>query len=77
MSELDDFEKSIYVRDLEIGANVELITNPEGLLARVSPPRVEVEEVTEDEDLEELDETEDEGDGESQPRSTEESTEGN
>ncbi len=77
VSELDDFEKSIYVRDLEIGANVELITNPEGLLARVSPPRVEVEEVTEDEDLEELDETEGEGDGESQPRSTEESTEGN
>ncbi len=74
VSGLDDFEKSVYVRDLEIGTNVELITNPEGLLARVSAPRVEVEEVVEDEEIEGLDGAEGEREGEGQPRSAEEST---
>ena len=53
VSGLDDFEKSIYISDLEIAADVTLITNPEELIARVSPPRVEVEEVVEEEELEE------------------------
>ncbi len=48
VSGLDDFEKSIYISDLEIAADVTLITNPEELIARVSPPRVEVEEVVEE-----------------------------
>ena len=53
VSGLDDFEKSIYISDLEIAADVTLITDPEELIARVSPPRVEVEEVVEEEELEE------------------------
>ena len=48
VSGLGDFEKSIYISDLEIAADVTLITDPEELIARVSPPRVEVEEVVEE-----------------------------
>ena len=48
VSGLGDFEKSIYISDLEIAADVTLITDTEELIARVSPPRVEVEEVVEE-----------------------------
>lgn len=46
---LDDFEKSITVADLAIPAGVEVLTDPEELVARVEAPRSE-------EELEELDE---------------------
>ena len=49
VSELDDFEKAVYVRDITIGTRVTLLTDPEELIARVSAPRVEVEEITEEE----------------------------
>ena len=54
VSELDDFEKGIYVRDIELEATVTLITDPDELIARVSQPRIEVEEeeVAEEEELE-------------------------
>lgn len=45
---LDDFEKSIHVSDLKIPAGVELLTDPEELIAKVDPPRS-------DEELAELD----------------------
>ncbi|MDA1347845.1 MAG: 50S ribosomal protein L25 [Chloroflexi bacterium] len=40
VSELDDFEKAVYVRDITIGAGVTLLTDTEDLIARVSAPRV-------------------------------------
>lgn len=36
---LDDFEKTIHVKDLEIPAEVELLTDTEELVAKVEPPR--------------------------------------
>jgi len=53
VSDLDDFEKGVYVRDIELDATVTLITDPDELVARVSQPRIEVEEeeVTEEEEL--------------------------
>jgi large subunit ribosomal protein L25 len=41
---LVDFEASVHVRDLQIPADVTLLTNPDDVVARVLPPRVEVEE---------------------------------
>ena len=41
---LDDFEKAIYVRDVAVGNDVTVISDIEDMIARVSPPRVEVEE---------------------------------
>ena len=41
---LVDFEASVHVRDLPIPADVTLLTNPDDVVARVLPPRVEVEE---------------------------------
>ncbi len=46
---LDDFEKTIHVSDLKIPAGVELLTDPEELIAKVEPPRS-------DEEMAELDE---------------------
>ena len=64
VSELEDFEKGVYVRDIEIDATVTLVTDPGELIARVSPPRVEVEEEEVEEELE-LEEGEEPGeDGE-------------
>ena len=45
VSALDDFEKAVYVRDVTLPSEVTLLTNPSELIARVSPPRIEVEEV--------------------------------
>lgn len=45
---LDDFEKTITVADLKIPAGVEVLSDPEELVAKVEPPRSE-------EELEELD----------------------
>ena len=47
VSGLDDFEKGIYVRDVSVAANVSVVTDPDELIARVSPPRVEVVEEAE------------------------------
>ena len=55
VSDLDDFEKGVYVRDIELDATVTLITDSDKLVGRVSQPRIEVEEeeVVEAEELEE------------------------
>ena len=42
---LVDFETTLHVRDLEIPADVTLLTDPDEVLAKVLPPRIEVEEV--------------------------------
>ncbi len=49
VSELDDFDKGIYVRDLTVGSDVSIVTDPDDLIARVSPPRIEVVEEPEEE----------------------------
>jgi large subunit ribosomal protein L25 len=48
VSILDDFEKGVYVRDLTLAANVVVITDPDEMVARVAPPRVEEVEVEEE-----------------------------
>ena len=57
---LDDFEKGLYVRDLPTAAEVTFLTDPDELIARVSPPRIEV---VEEEEVEELEEGAEEGEG--------------
>ena len=47
VSGMDDFEKAIYVSDVTVGANVTIITELGEMVARVIPPRVEVEEAPE------------------------------
>jgi large subunit ribosomal protein L25 len=42
---LVDFESAIHVRDLVIPEDVTLLTDPEEVVAKVLPPRIEVEEV--------------------------------
>ena len=54
VSGLDDFEKSIVVRDIPIADNVTVLTDRDEFVARVIPPRVETE--TFDVSDEELDE---------------------
>ena len=56
VSLLDDFEKAIYVSDVTVGANVTVISESGDMVARVIPPRVEVEEVPEEEELEGVEE---------------------
>ena len=52
VSDLDDFEKAVYVRDVSVDPNVTVVTDQEELLARVSPPRIEiVEEAKEPEEV--------------------------
>ena len=50
VSQLDDFEKGVFVRDIELGPAVTLINDPDEMVARVSPPRLEVEDERPDED---------------------------
>lgn len=50
ISELDDFEKGVYVRNVSVDPNVTVITDLDELLARVASPRIEVEEVTVEEE---------------------------
>lgn len=52
VSGLDDFEKSIVVSDISVAANVTVLTDSDEFVARVSPPRVEVDDfaATGDED---------------------------
>ena len=53
LSDLDDFEKAIYVRDISVEANVTVVTDPDEMIARVGPPRIEVEKVEEEGEVEE------------------------
>ena len=41
---MDDFEKSIVVSDIAVAANVTVLTDSDEFVARVSPPRVEVDD---------------------------------
>ena len=41
---LVDFDAALHVRDLEVPSDVTLLTDPEEVIAKVQPPRVEVEE---------------------------------
>ena len=55
VSELDDFEKAIYVREVSVDPSVTVLTDANELIARVSQPRIEVveeEEVPEEEAVE-------------------------
>jgi large subunit ribosomal protein L25 len=42
---LEDFDAAVYVRDLEIPAEVTLLTDGDEIVAKVQAPRIEVEEV--------------------------------
>jgi large subunit ribosomal protein L25 len=44
VSPLVDLESAIHVRDLQVTGNVTVLTDPDEMVARVEPPRVEVEE---------------------------------
>ena len=50
VSDLDDFEKSIHVSDISVDPEVTVLTSLDDLIARVSPPRVEVEEAAAEEE---------------------------
>ena len=63
VSQLDDFEKGIFVRDVASAAEVTMVTDPDELIARVSAPRIEVDEV-EAEPEEDVEEGDEEGEGE-------------
>ena len=45
ISSLDDFEKSIVVSDIAVGDNITVLTESDEFVARVSPPRVESEDI--------------------------------
>lgn len=57
VSELDDFEKAIRVRDVHIAADVTILSDESEMVARVVPPRIE-EDVAVGEDKEVLEEGE-------------------
>ena len=57
VSGLEDFEMSIYVSDVTVDPAVTLVTDPNELIARVSAPRIEIEEEAEEE-IEEVEEGE-------------------
>lgn len=56
VSGLDDFEKSIVVSDITVAANVTVLTDSDEFVARVSPPRVEVDDFAAADDEEGVDE---------------------
>ena len=76
VSGLDDFEKGVYVRDVSVGANVTIITEADSLIARVSPPRIEVTEEVEGELEEGVEAVEGEGAAEGAPAAESESSTG-
>ena len=41
VSGLTDFEKSVSVKDIKVSAKVKVLTSPDEMVARVTPPRVE------------------------------------
>ena len=67
VTDLDDFEKSLYVSDLVVPDNIALISSLDDLIARVIPPRIEEEEVvaSADEDDEMAEDADGEGSEES------------
>lgn len=67
VTDLDDFEKSLYVSDLVVPDNIALISSLDDLIARVIPPRIEEEEVvaSADEDDEMTEDADGEGSEES------------
>ena len=52
ISDLDNFEKAVYIRDIAVGDNVTITADPNQMVARVVEPRIEVEEEVETEELE-------------------------
>ena len=58
VSDLIDFNASIVVRDVKVPGNVIVLNNPDDIIARVAPPRLEVEVVEEAEGLEGVEEAE-------------------
>ena len=59
VSVLDEFEKSLYVRDIAVGASVTVLTPPDELVCRVLQPRlIEEEEVEVEEEGVEVEEGE-------------------
>ena len=52
ISDLDTFEKAVYIRDIAVGDNVTITADPNQMVARVVEPRIEVEEEVETEELE-------------------------
>ena len=56
ISDLDDFEKAVYVGEVAVGSQVTLITGTDEMIARVSAPRIEVEAVDEEEEEGEIEE---------------------
>jgi len=66
VTDLDDFEKSLYVSDLVVPDNIALISSLDDLIARVIPPRIEEEVVAStDEDGEMTEDADGEGSSES------------
>ena len=53
ISSLVDFDTTLSVGDVEVPGNVTVLNEPEDVIVRVAPPRLEVEVVEEDEELEE------------------------
>ncbi len=82
ISGLDDFEKSIHIRDLKVPDGVELLVDEEELVCKVEPPRSEdeiaaldediVEEIPEEEGEEGADKDSTEGEEGSKPEDTKE-----
>lgn len=56
VSGLDDFEKSIVVSDIAVAGNVTVLTDSDEFVARVSPPRVDVDDFAAADDEEGVDE---------------------
>ena len=55
VSGLDDFEKTLRISDIQVGPDVTILRDADEMIARVTPPRIEEEEV-EEEEVEELEE---------------------
>lgn len=69
ISDLDDFEKSIHIKDLVVPEGVEILVDPDELICKVEPPRSQEEidaldeEVVEEIPAEEGEESAEESDG--------------
>ena len=61
VSGLVDFDASVSVRDVQVPGNVIVLNNPDDVIARVAPPRLEVEIDEEDAEIDELAEEGEEG----------------
>ena len=63
ISSLEDFETAIHISDISVGDDVTIVNPSDALVVRVSPPRVEVEEVSDEAAEGDMDETEAAADG--------------